>query len=113
GLMQCFSLWPGFSRSGATISAGVLTGMSHRTAADFTFIMAVPIMAGASGLSFFIPIQYFTMDALTFFFVGIIRAFVFALLSITIFLNAIDRVKLFTFAVYRMILVEVIWTVYF
>lgn len=53
GLFQCFSLWPGFSRSGATISAGVLSGLSHRAAADFTFIMAVPIMFGASTLSLF------------------------------------------------------------
>ncbi len=45
GLIQCLSLWPGFSRSGSTISGGVLLGMSHRAAADFTFIMAVPIMA--------------------------------------------------------------------
>ena len=51
GLVQCFSLWPGFSRSGATISGGVLFGMNHRTAADFTFIMAVPIMIGASLVS--------------------------------------------------------------
>ena len=50
--MQCLSLWPGFSRSGATISGGVLFGMSHKTAADFTFIMAVPIMAGASCICF-------------------------------------------------------------
>ena len=51
GLVQCLSLWPGFSRSGATISGGVLFGMNHKTAADFTFIMAVPIMMGASLVS--------------------------------------------------------------
>ncbi|GAE07739.1 undecaprenyl-diphosphatase [Paenibacillus sp. JCM 10914] len=39
GLIQCLSLWPGFSRSGSTISGGVMLGMSHRAAADFTFIM--------------------------------------------------------------------------
>ncbi len=53
GIIQCLSLWPGFSRSGATISGGVVLGLDHRTASDFTFIMAVPIMAGASGLSLF------------------------------------------------------------
>lgn len=113
GLIQCFSLWPGFSRSGATISAGVLTGMSHRTAADFTFIMAVPIMAGASGLSLFKNLEYFTIGALPFFIIGFISAFVFALLSITFFLKLIDRVKLFPFAVYRIVLVVIVWTVYF
>lgn len=113
GLVQCFALWPGFSRSGATISGGVLTGMNHRTAADFTFIMAVPIMAGASGVSLLGNGQYFTMDALPFFIVGFISAFVFALITIKFFLNIIDRVKLIPFAIYRIVLVVVIYLVYF
>ncbi len=113
GLIQCFSLWPGFSRSGATISGGVMIGMSHRTAADFTFIMAVPIMAGASGLSLLKNLQYFTLDALPFFIAGFISAFVFALLSIKFFLKLIDRIKLVPFAIYRIVLVAVIWLIYF
>src|SRR5699024_2571830 len=113
GLMRCFSFLLGFSRSGASISAGVLSVIRHRTAADFSFIMVVPILAVASVLSFFKHILYFTMVALPFFIVGFISAFVFALLSITFFLKAIDRVKLFPFVVYRVILVVVIWTVYF
>ncbi|WP_404454117.1 undecaprenyl-diphosphate phosphatase [Virgibacillus necropolis] len=113
GLIQCFSLWPGFSRSGATISGGVLTGMNHRTAADFTFIMAVPIMMGASGVSLLGNWQYFTMDALPFFIVGFISAFVFALITIKFFLNIIERVKLIPFAIYRIVLVAVIYLIYF
>ncbi|MFS0674306.1 undecaprenyl-diphosphate phosphatase [Ornithinibacillus sp. 179-J 7C1 HS] len=109
GLIQCFSLWPGFSRSGATISGGVLMGMSHRAAADFTFIMAVPIMAGASFLSLLKNWQYFTVDALPFFIVGFISAFVFALISIKFFLKLINRIKLVPFAVYRIILVVIIF----
>src|SRR5699024_9440098 len=53
GLYQCLALWPGFSRSGATISGGVLLGLDYRAAADFTFMMAVPIMFGASALSLY------------------------------------------------------------
>lgn len=37
-------LWPGFSRSGATIAGGMLIGCTRRAAADFSFIMAVPVM---------------------------------------------------------------------
>ncbi|MBM7605911.1 undecaprenyl-diphosphatase [Metabacillus crassostreae] len=113
GLIQCLSLWPGFSRSGSTISGGVLLGMSHRAAADFTFIMAVPIMAGASALSLLKNWQYFSLEAMPFFITGFISAFVFALISIRFFLKLINKIKLVPFAIYRIVLVVVIWIVYF
>lgn len=43
GLYQMLCLWPGFSRSGATIAGGMLIGCTRRAAADFSFIMAVPV----------------------------------------------------------------------
>ena len=113
GLIQCLSLWPGFSRSGSTLSGGVLLGLSHRAAADFTFIMAVPIMAGASFLSLLKNWQYMTMEALPFFSAGFISAFVFALISIRFFLKLIDKIKLVPFAIYRILLALIIFLVYF
>lgn len=113
GLVQCLSLWPGFSRSGSTISGGVLVGMSHRAAADFTFIMAVPIMAGASAISLLKNWQYITFDALPFFVVGFISAFIFALITIRFFLRLINRVRLVPFAIYRIVLAAVIYILYF
>lgn len=113
GLIQCVSLWPGFSRSGSTISGGVLLGMSHRAAADFTFIMAVPIMAGASLISLIKNWQYITLDALPFFIAGFISAFLFALLSMRFFLKLINRIKLLPFAVYRIVLAIVVYLVWF
>lgn len=113
GLIQCLSLWPGFSRSGSTISGGVLVGMSHRAASDFTFIMAVPIMAGASGLSLLKNWQYITAADLPFFIAGFISAFVFALVSIRFFLKLINQIRLVPFAVYRIVLALVIYIVYF
>lgn len=113
GLIQCFSLWPGFSRSGSTISGGVLIGLSHRAAADFTFIMAVPIMAGASFLSLLKNWEYITVDALPFFIAGFISAFVFALFSIRFFLKLIHKIKLVPFAIYRIVLAFIIFLVYF
>ena len=107
GLFQCIAMWPGFSRSGSTISGGVLLGMSHRAAADFTFIMAVPIMFGASLLSLMKNWQYFTLDYLPFFAAGFISAFIFALLSIRFFLKLINRIKLVPFAIYRLVLAGV------
>jgi undecaprenyl-diphosphatase len=111
GLVQCLSLWPGFSRSGATISGGVLFGLSHRTAADFTFIMAVPIMFGASFLSLFKNWEYVKPDDLSFYIVGFISAFVFALISIKFFLKLIEHVKLTPFAIYRLVLAAVLFVI--
>lgn len=113
GLIQCLSLWPGFSRSGSTISGGVLLGMSHKAAADFTFIMAVPIMFGASFLSLLKNWQYFTLEALPFFIVGFVSAFLFALLSIRFFLKLINRIKLIPFAIYRIVLAGTIYFLFF
>lgn len=112
GLIQCLSLWPGFSRSGSTISGGVLLGMSHRAASDFTFIMAVPVMFGASFLSLVKNWEYFTLDALPYFIAGFVAAFIFALISIRFFLKLINRVKLVPFAIYRIILAAVIYFVF-
>jgi undecaprenyl-diphosphatase len=113
GLFQCFSLWPGFSRSGSTISGGVLMGMTHKAAADFTFIMAVPIMAGASFLSLLKNWEYMTMDALPIFIAGFISAFIFALLSIRFFLKLINRIKLTPFAIYRIVLAFILYIFFF
>lgn len=113
GLVQCLSLWPGFSRSGATISGGVLFGMNHKTAADFTFIMAVPIMAGASLISVLKNWEDIDMNHLSFYIVGFISAFVFALISIKFFLKLISRVKLMPFAIYRIILAVVLAVIVF
>lgn len=113
GLFQCLSLWPGFSRSGSTISGGVLLGLSHRAAADFTFIMAVPIMFGASFLSLLKNWQYFSVDAMPFFIAGFLSAFIFALISMRFFLKLINKIKLVPFAIYRIVLVIVIYIVYF
>ncbi|SOC42277.1 undecaprenyl-diphosphate phosphatase [Ureibacillus acetophenoni] len=108
GFIQCLSLWPGFSRSGATISGGVMLGLDHRTASDFTFIMAVPIMAGASGLSLFKNWDQINMDHFWFYVVGFVSAFIFALVAIKFFLRLISKVKLVPFAIYRLVLAAVL-----
>ena len=50
GVAQCFALVPGFSRSGLTISAGIVSGLKHEDAARFSFLMATPIILGATVL---------------------------------------------------------------
>ncbi|TDQ41976.1 undecaprenyl-diphosphate phosphatase [Aureibacillus halotolerans] len=109
GLFQCFALWPGFSRSGVSIAGGVLVGLSHRAASDYTFILAVPILAGASGLSLINNWSYFSLEALPFMTTGFVAAFIFSLVAIRFFLAIIHRIKLAPFAVYRLVLAGLIW----
>ncbi|TDL98987.1 undecaprenyl-diphosphate phosphatase [Macrococcus brunensis] len=113
GLVQILALWPGFSRSGSTISAGVLTKLDHKAASDFTFMMAVPIMAAASAKSLISNYQYIHADQTWFYILGFIFAFIFGILSIKLFLDLINRVKLIPFAIYRLVLVAIIAVLYF
>ncbi len=112
GLFQCIALWPGFSRSGSTISGGVLLGMKYRAAADFTFIMAIPIMFGASALSLYKKIDVLSVKIIPFFAIGFVSAFIFSLLSIHFFLALIGRIRLMPFALYRMVLAIAILLIY-
>ncbi|NBD26103.1 undecaprenyl-diphosphate phosphatase [Paenibacillus glycinis] len=109
GLLQCLSLWPGFSRSGSTIAGGMLTGTSYKAAADFSFLMAIPIMVVASGYEMLDSYKYITGDNLTFFIVGFLVSFVVAWLVIVLFLRFIQKVKLTHFAIYRFILAALFW----
>lgn len=113
GLSQAVAMWPGFSRSGSTISTGVLMKLDHKSASDFTFIMAVPVMLAASGLSIVKHYNYIDLSHIPFYIVGFLAAFVVGFISIKLFLRLIQNVKLLPFAIYRIILVVVIAVVYY
>ncbi|MTT31938.1 undecaprenyl-diphosphate phosphatase [Terrilactibacillus sp. BCM23-1] len=107
GLFQCLSLWSGFSRSGSTISGGIISGLNHKTAAEFSFLVAVPMMIAASGLDLYKSLDLLSMSDLPLFVVGFVTAFIVALLAIVFFLKLLQRVKLIPFAIYRFILAAV------
>jgi undecaprenyl-diphosphatase len=109
GLFQCLALWSGFSRSGSTISGGLLVGMNHKTASEFTFILAVPMMVAATGKDLLDNWSHLSMSDLPLFLTGFITAFVVALLAIRYFLKLIENVKLTPFAIYRFILAALYW----
>ncbi|WP_377887381.1 undecaprenyl-diphosphate phosphatase [Alkalihalobacillus sp. R86527] len=113
GVFQCLALWPGFSRSGATISGGVLLGTTHKTAAEFSFILAVPIMVAASGFDLLKSYKYLAIADIPIFAVGFIVAFLVALIAIVTFIRFIERVRLIPFAIYRFILAFFVWMILF
>lgn len=111
GLFQCLALWPGFSRSGATISGGLLVGTSYKISAEFSFIVAVPMMVAASGLDLVKSMNFLSASDLPFFAVGFVISFIVALLAIVSFLKLINKIKLIPFAYYRFI-VAIIFAIY-
>lgn len=107
GLFQCLSLWPGFSRSGSTISGGLLVGMDHKTASEFSFILAVPMMVAATGKDLLDNWQYLSIHDIPLFITGFVTAFVVALVAIRYLPRLIESIKLTPFAVYRFVLAAI------
>lgn len=108
GISQILSLWPGFSRSGATIAGGMLTGASRAAAADFTFLMAIPIMTAATGLELIDNVKNFTSSDIVFFIVGFVVSFIVALLAVATFIKLVGRLKLTYFSYYRFVLAIIV-----
>ncbi len=104
GLFQCLAVYPGFSRAGSTISGGLLSGVSHKAAAEFSFIIALPIMIAASGLDLIQSAHFLTKADLPIFATGFVTAFIVAMIGVVTFLKILEKVKLTPFALYRIIL---------
>lgn len=105
GLFQCISIiLPGFSRSGATIAGGMLSGASLRAAADFSFILAVPMMIGASALDLYKSWDALNASDFNLFATGFVVSFIVAMLAVVSFLKLLEKVRLTSFAYYRFFL---------
>lgn len=112
GCFQCLALWPGFSRSGATISGGMLMGVSRYAASEFSFLLAVPMMMGATALDLYKSIGFLTMGDLPMFAVGFVTAFIVALIAIKTFLQLIKRISFIPFAIYRFVVAAVVFFIF-
>lgn len=112
GCFQCLALWPGFSRSGATISGGMLMGVSRYAAAEFSFVLAVPMMIGATVLDMYKSLDFLTMADFPMFATGFVTAFIVALIAIKAFLHIIKRISFVPFAIYRFIVAAAVYMVF-
>ncbi len=112
GLFQLIAaIFPGTSRSGATILGGLILGVSRKVAAEFTFILAIPVMAGASLLKFvkfFHNGGSFTGSEWTILAVGMIVAFVVSIIIIRFLMDYIRKHDFKVFGWYRIVLGAVV-----
>jgi undecaprenyl-diphosphatase len=103
GLAQVLSLFPGVSRSGATIMGGYGLGLSRRAATEFSFFLAVPVMVAATLFDLVGSWNRLTRYDLPLFSAGFLVSFLSALVVIKAFLAYVSRRSFAPFAWYRIV----------
>ena len=103
GIAQICSLVPGTSRAGATIIGGLLAGLDRKSSAEFSFLLAIPVMAAVSGYDLLKHYQEFAHANWGAFMVGFLVAFAVAYATIKLFLAFIQRFTFVAFGIYRIL----------
>lgn len=106
GFFQCIAMLPGTSRSGATIVGGMTQNLNRRTAAEFSFFLAVPTMLGATvkkSYDYFKEGFILTSEQINYLILGNVVAFIVALLAIKFFIDYLSRHGFKIFGIYRII----------
>ncbi len=104
GLFQSLSMVPGVSRSAATIVGGLFSGLSRKDAVEYSFLLAIPTMAAASGYDLLKNGLSFTVEQLIILSVGFIVSFITALIAVKTFTQYISHNNFKYFAIYRLVL---------
>jgi len=116
GLFQCIAMIPGVSRSAATIIGGLTQKLNKKTAAEFSFFLAVPTMFAATGyklLKFYKEGNAFGSNEVMLLAIGNIVAFVVALLAIKSFIQFLTKHGFKVFGYYRIAVGVIILVLYF
>jgi undecaprenyl-diphosphatase len=103
GVAQLFSFIPGTSRAGATIIGGLLLKMDRKSSAEFSFLLAIPVMGAVSGYDLLKHYQDFANVNYLPFLVGFLVAFAVAYITIKLFLVFLARFTFVAFGIYRIL----------
>ena len=109
GLFQCLSLWPGMSRAAATMVGGMMGRLDRKTAAEYSFLAAVPALTAATLYDLYKSRNLLSLQDLPVFAVGFGVAFVCAWLAVAGFLRLLQRGTLRPFAWYRLVVAPIIY----
>lgn len=112
GFFQCLSLWPGMSRAAATIVGGLLSGLDRRTATEYSFLAAVPIMVAATFYDVYKSWHVLEMSDITLFAMGFVVSFFAAAVAVKTFITLVQRWTLAPYAWYRLAIAPVIFFVW-
>ena len=106
GLAQVLALIPGTSRAGITITAALLLGLSRQQALSFSFLLAIPVIGGASVLNIWEMLRGSGVNADLWYpmIIGFIISAIFALVTIKLFIRFVEKIGLLPFVIYRILL---------
>ncbi len=103
GIAQVFALIPGTSRAGASIVGGLLAGLNRKASAEFSFLLALPVLAAAAGLDLLKHYQDFIGANWWVLLVGFVTAFLVAWLTMKLFISFLEKFTFIAFGVYRIL----------
>jgi undecaprenyl-diphosphatase len=104
GIFQCLALWPGMSRSASSIIGGLFSGFNRKTAAEFSFFLAIPTLLGATCYKLLKSGMDFNQQEWLVLGIGTIVTFIISWIVIALFMNFIKKHSLSVFAYYRIAL---------
>jgi undecaprenyl-diphosphatase len=115
GVSQSLAFIPGVSRSAATVLGGMAVGLKRRTVVEFSFLLAVPTIAAASGRSLIKDgeLVKMTTEEMVFLAIGLVVSFVVAYATIRLFLRFVQTHTFIWFGVYRIVAAGVVWYILF
>ncbi|MBI5356964.1 undecaprenyl-diphosphatase UppP [Candidatus Collierbacteria bacterium] len=109
GLSQAISMIPGVSRAAATIIGGMSVGLSRSSAVEFSFLLAVPTMAAATGLDLIKSYKYFSASDVKLLIIGFIVSFIAAKITVKWLIKFMKKHSLAAFGIYRIVLAIAFW----
>ena len=109
GLFQILALWPGTSRAAATIVGGMILGLERKAAAEFSFLIAVPVLCAASGYELLKMRDQLMSDDVIALVIGFVISFAVALLAIKGFVRYLSHGRLAPFAWYRIVVAPIFY----
>jgi undecaprenyl-diphosphatase len=113
GLAQALAIIPGVSRSGATIVGGLAMGISREAIVEFSFLLAIPTMAAATGYDLLKSAGSFSFDQAGLLTLGFFISFIVALLAIKWFIGYIKNHSFVWFGVYRLLIAIIFYVLIF
>ena len=112
GLSQVLAIIPGTSRSGVTMMAGLLLGLTRQAAARFSFLLSIPVIIMAGGYEIYLMAMHEVIADWQGFLLVVVLSFATAIIAIHLFLQLLDRFGMLPYVIYRLLLGVVLLVIF-